>query len=327
MDEPQMETGDTELGGSTQTATRARDETPAPLAPQAGASPGIPRRAARRASTPRRSARDTQARVHFAPLASIVAALTCAICALVYLGNDSGTGATTAQPIATNPLVLTPPFIPPLELASNNRVAGDETALAGTSNNEGGATTFGFVDPFASNGAELPAWTAILKGGEIVIEGAVPDQEAADAIVALASEVLGTENVTNNYVIDERAGDPNLGDIRVDDTVLFETGSAVISAEFEPLLEQTFTLMTISPAMIMTVVGHTDDIGTNSYNQALSLSRATAVIDWLDARCIDAARLKADGLRETEPVGTNETAEGRQLNRRIHILIDKLLSD
>ena len=91
----------------------------------------------------------------------------------------------------------------------------------------------------------------------------------------------------NNYTIDSRAGDPNLGNVRVDDNVLFETGSAKIAPAFEPLLNQALALMTIRPAMTMTVIGHTDSRGDEVDNLRLSFDRAQAVVVWLVERGID----------------------------------------
>ncbi len=168
---------------------------------------------------------------------------------------------------------------------------------------------------------------AVVRGGQIFLEGAVPNQEAADAIVELAAAVLGPDNVINNYTINPNAGDPNLGNVRVDDNVLFLPGSAVIAADFEPLLGQALALLTIRPAVTMTIVGHTDDIGSEDENLALSLLRAQAVAQWLVERGIDPTRLVAEGRGETAPIADNTTAEGRQLNRRIQVFIENLLSE
>ena len=59
----------------------------------------------------------------------------------------------------------------------------------------------------------------------------------------------------------------------------------------------------------------------------LSLQRAQAVARWLTDRGIDPERLTAEGRGETEPLTTNDTAEGRQLNRRIQVFIENLLAD
>ena len=69
----------------------------------------------------------------------------------------------------------------------------------------------------------------------------------------------------------------------------------------------------------MSVVGHTDSTGRDEYNQELSERRAAAVRDYLISQNIDGARISASGRGESSPVASNETAEGRQKNRRVEI--------
>ncbi len=168
---------------------------------------------------------------------------------------------------------------------------------------------------------------AVVRGGQIFLEGAVPTAEAGEEIAALAAEILGPDNVFNNYVVDPRAGDPNLGNITVEDTINFATGSAVILPEAEGLLNQALALMTIRPSVTVVVVGHTDDRGSDEYNQALSVQRAEAVKTWLTDRGIDGDRLTVVGKGESEPIADNTTDEGRRLNRRIQFFLENLLVD
>lgn len=69
----------------------------------------------------------------------------------------------------------------------------------------------------------------------------------------------------------------------------------------------------------MSVVGHTDSTGSDEYNQELSERRAAAVRDYLVSQNIDGAKISASGRGESSPVASNETAEGRQKNRRVEI--------
>lgn len=69
------------------------------------------------------------------------------------------------------------------------------------------------------------------------------------------------------------------------------------------------------------IVGHTDAVGTSDYNQTLSQRRATAAASYLTAQGVNSARLRAVGRGETEPLATNDTEAGRQLNRRVEIAI------
>ena len=69
------------------------------------------------------------------------------------------------------------------------------------------------------------------------------------------------------------------------------------------------------------VLGHTDNTGTDKYNLSLSKKRATAVKDYLLAQDVANSRLSTQGYGESDPIATNETDEGRQLNRRVEIVI------
>ena len=69
------------------------------------------------------------------------------------------------------------------------------------------------------------------------------------------------------------------------------------------------------------IEGFTDSTGSDSYNQQLSESRAFAVRNALEQAGIDSSRIEVRGYGETNPVATNDTSEGRQLNRRVEVLI------
>ena len=73
------------------------------------------------------------------------------------------------------------------------------------------------------------------------------------------------------------------------------------------------------PSLKVDISGHTDWIGTDAYNQALSERRATAVKDYLVRKGIDAGRIRTYAYGESQPVAPNTTAEGRALNRRSEI--------
>jgi outer membrane protein OmpA-like peptidoglycan-associated protein len=71
------------------------------------------------------------------------------------------------------------------------------------------------------------------------------------------------------------------------------------------------------------IQGHTDDDGDEKYNQTLSERRAKAVLDWLVAHGVSAARLESKGFGESKPIADNTTEAGREKNRRVEFLILK----
>jgi OOP family OmpA-OmpF porin len=170
-----------------------------------------------------------------------------------------------------------------------------------------------------------PESKATIRDGRIYFEGAVPTAEDAERIVAIATEILGPDNVINNYTIDPRAGDPSDGNITVEDTINFATESAELEPEADLLLNQGLALFTLRPEMTVTIVGHTDARGSDESNLELSLERANAVKTWFVERGVDADRIAARGVGETEPLADNATPEGRRLNRRIQFFLENIL--
>ena len=69
------------------------------------------------------------------------------------------------------------------------------------------------------------------------------------------------------------------------------------------------------------IVGHTDNVGSDSYNQSLSQRRASSASNYLVSQGVTAGRLRATGRGETEPIASNDDESGRQLNRRIEVAI------
>jgi OOP family OmpA-OmpF porin len=69
------------------------------------------------------------------------------------------------------------------------------------------------------------------------------------------------------------------------------------------------------------VVGHTDSVGTEAYNQKLSERRAGAVRDYMVSEGVNPGLIDVMGMGESQPVASNETAEGRARNRRVDILV------
>ena len=73
------------------------------------------------------------------------------------------------------------------------------------------------------------------------------------------------------------------------------------------------------PSMSVAVEGHTDAVGSDSYNQALSERRAASVKSYLESQGIDGSRIEAVGFGETRPIADNDTETGRAQNRRVEV--------
>ncbi len=106
-------------------------------------------------------------------------------------------------------------------------------------------------------------------------------------------------------------------------TVLFDLNKATIRPESEEALQSIHDIMHEYPQTIFHIEGHTDSTGSEAYNMKLSKERAVSVKTWLEKNGIPASRLTSEGYGESQPIATNNTAAGRQDNRRVEISLDK----
>jgi outer membrane protein OmpA-like peptidoglycan-associated protein len=103
--------------------------------------------------------------------------------------------------------------------------------------------------------------------------------------------------------------------------VLFDTGKAQLNPGAARKLDQLAQFLTEHPERRVQIDGFTDSVGTESYNQSLSQARADAVKSALITRGIDAGRVGSQGYGKGFPVADNADAGGRQLNRRVEVVI------
>jgi outer membrane protein OmpA-like peptidoglycan-associated protein len=103
--------------------------------------------------------------------------------------------------------------------------------------------------------------------------------------------------------------------------LLYDFDSDVVRADAAQNLHRLAASLEKYPNTDLLIVGHTDAVGTGEYNQALSQRRASAAANFLASQGVNLTRLRAVGRGETEPIATNDTEAGRQLNRRVEIAI------
>ena len=87
------------------------------------------------------------------------------------------------------------------------------------------------------------------------------------------------------------------------------------------ILDDAIAKLQANPGLNVTIEGHCDSIGTVEYNLALGERRANSVRDYLVSRGIAAGRLRTVSYGEERPIGDNETAAGRAMNRRAHLAV------
>jgi outer membrane protein OmpA-like peptidoglycan-associated protein len=103
--------------------------------------------------------------------------------------------------------------------------------------------------------------------------------------------------------------------------VYFQTGEAVLNDEAKEELNQLVDILEKNSKLTIAVSGHTDNMGDSRSNLELSRLRAEAVISYLAAKGIATSRLSAKGYGSSKPLASNDTSEGRELNRRVEYIL------
>jgi outer membrane protein OmpA-like peptidoglycan-associated protein len=103
--------------------------------------------------------------------------------------------------------------------------------------------------------------------------------------------------------------------------VLFDTGAFTLKSGAREKLSKVAGILLAYPGLNIEVDGHTDNVGGDEYNQNLSEQRAGSVRDYLVAQGVATNSITAKGFGKTQPVGTNDTAAGRQINRRVELVV------
>lgn len=103
--------------------------------------------------------------------------------------------------------------------------------------------------------------------------------------------------------------------------VLFDTGKYTLKPGAREKLAKIAGIILGHPGLKLEVEGHTDSVGGDEFNQRLSEQRANAVREYLVAQSVTSDSVTAHGFGKTRPVATNDTASGRQLNRRVELVV------
>lgn len=130
------------------------------------------------------------------------------------------------------------------------------------------------------------------------------------------------QRLQNSGVSVTRVGDQIM--LNMPGNVTFETASADINANFYEVLNSVAIVLKEYEKTTVDVIGHTDSVGAESYNQGLSENRARSVAEYLSSQGILPARLLIAGMGEAQPIAPNNTPGGRSQNRRVNLQIAPL---
>ena len=141
------------------------------------------------------------------------------------------------------------------------------------------------------------------------LQQAVQDREELRAKLLLQfNAILATRDTARGLVV-------NLSD------VLFDTGKYTLRPLAREKLAKISGIVLAYPDLRLAIEGNTDSVGGDAMNQTLSEQRADAVRDYLAQQNIPMTSMTAQGFGKTQPVATNDTAEGRQENRRVEMIV------
>ncbi|NLI16682.1 MAG: OmpA family protein [candidate division Zixibacteria bacterium] len=109
--------------------------------------------------------------------------------------------------------------------------------------------------------------------------------------------------------------------ITFDSGILFDVNKSTLQPQAMANLQKLAVILNKYPDTEILVEGHTDNTGSDEYNMDLSLRRAQSVSNYLASLQVLQTRIHTNGYGESQPIATNETPEGRQLNRRVEVAI------
>jgi outer membrane protein OmpA-like peptidoglycan-associated protein len=106
--------------------------------------------------------------------------------------------------------------------------------------------------------------------------------------------------------------------------ITFKTASADLNAGFFQVLDSVTLVLKEFDKTLIDVEGHTDNVGDDSYNQSLSVQRAGSVGSYLQSHGVNSQRIVTVGAGEGSPIASNDTADGRQRNRRVELKLQPI---
>lgn len=173
-----------------------------------------------------------------------------------------------------------------------------------------------------SAGEDLNWVTTNVDGQAAVLAGYVPDHQARERAIEIASSISGITEVDNQLKLVGVTGgcQEELNEMLSLEKIQFQVGSHSVSSHSDFLLKM-LAIVARNCATKIQIHGHTDSAGNPQENLRLSIRRADAIRDYLIRSGVESHLLRATGFGDSKPIYDNSTPEGRQRNRRIEFVV------
>lgn len=178
-----------------------------------------------------------------------------------------------------------------------------------------GAALGGIVGATTSGGGSGRATRGAVIGGAL---GAVAGNIWSKRMEA---QKQAMEQATQGTGVQVSQTSDNRLKLEIPSDISFDTGRSDIKSNFQPVLQRFAQTLNENPATTVTIIGHTDNTGTDAINQPLSVDRAARTRDYLAGRGVNPNRITIEGRGSREPIASNNDASSRARNRRVEIYV------
>jgi outer membrane protein OmpA-like peptidoglycan-associated protein len=214
---------------------------------------------------------------------------------------------------------MSPIRTPRIVISSLAAIALLATGCANMSERERGTATGAGIG--AAAGAVLGSATGGRAGSSAVIGGALGaiagnlwSKRQEDRRVAM-------EQATRGSGVEVTRTQDNQLKLNIPSDLSFDFGSAAIKPDMHGVLDTFANTLRDDPNARLTIIGHTDSVGTPAVNDRLSLDRAQSGRDYLASRGVSSSRISIEGHGEREPMADNTSDRGRAQNRRVEMFL------